>query len=142
MDQDPEFSDLLGFEEVTGTIKVAAQSYFLSNQSNPDEDIYIWAYQIEVTNLGDTSVQLLNRHWVITDAKGHIEEVKGAGVVGLQPVIRAGQSHRYTSGTPLGTPSGFMRGRYEMLSLDDDRKFWVNIPAFLLDSPHTQGIAH
>jgi len=81
-------------------------------------------------------VQLLNRHWKITDAMGRLQEVKGAGVVGEQPILDAGQTFQYTSGTPLATPSGIMVGSYQMVRVDTGERFDVKIPAFSLDSPH------
>ena len=103
--------------------------------SAPSDGQYFWAYHIRIQNEGDETVQLKNRYWRITDARGQIQEVRGAGVVGEQPVLRPGDSFEYTSGTPLGTPSGIMMGTYEMEREDGDR-FDVEIPAFSLDSPH------
>lgn len=127
--------DVMTFEAETAGIRVAVQSYFLDDQSDPDQSRFVWAYRIRIANDSDITVQLLNRHWIITDAKGKVEEVKGEGVIGEQPVIGPGQSFTYTSGTPLSTPSGFMHGTYEMQD-EDGSHFFVEIPSFSLDSPY------
>lgn len=133
---DDELIDgVLTFEETTEGIHIAVQSYFLSEQSKPEAQQFVWAYRIRITNGGEHTVQLLNRHWVITDGMGGIQEVKGVGVVGEQPVLRPGDAFVYTSGTPLSTPSGFMRGSYEM-QREDGVLFRATVPAFSLDSPH------
>ena len=95
----------------------------------------MWAYRVRIENHGTEQVQLLNRYWRITDAKGVTQEVEGPGVVGEQPILQPGASFVYTSGCPLTTPSGIMQGRYEMQT-DEGERFWINIPAFSLDSPH------
>lgn len=96
----------------------------------------MWAYQVKIENLGQSTVQLRNRYWHITDAGGRVQEVRGAGVVGEQPVLRPGEKFEYTSGTPLPTPSGIMTGTYQMES-DSGERFDVRVPAFSLDSPYT-----
>ncbi len=123
------------YEEVTDDIKVSVKPIYLEDQSSPSENHYVWAYQVTIQNMGLRTVQLKNRHWRITDALGRMEEVKGAGVVGEQPVLEPGGSFEYTSGTPLTTPSGIMFGTYEM-ETEDGNAFDVTIPAFSLDSPH------
>ena len=123
------------YEAVTDGIKVSVTPFFLEDQSSPDEDHYVWAYQIVIENLGDETVQLRNRYWRITNANGQVEEVEGPGVVGEQPVLNPGDSFQYTSGAPLNTASGIMVGSYEMEGADG-RMFDVAIPAFSLDSPH------
>ena len=100
-----------------------------------DEDYYVWAYQVRIENQGQETVKLLNRYWHITDATGRVEEVRGPGVVGEQPVLGPGEAFEYTSGCPLQAPSGIMVGSYEMTK-DDGTRFDVEIPAFSLDSPH------
>lgn len=119
----------------TKAITVSVKPTFLEDQSSPIEDHYVWAYHIRIENGGDSTVQLLSRHWRITDARGRMQEVRGRGVVGEQPVLKPGQSFEYTSGVPLSTPSGIMFGTYEM---DDGAgaTFQVAVPAFSLDSPH------
>jgi len=111
------------------------QPQFLAEQSDPVSDQYVWLYTINIENGGAEAVQLLNRHWIITNAVGHVEEVQGPGVVGEQPVLQPGDSFQYTSGCPLRTPSGLMVGTYEMVGPGDER-FDIDIPAFSLDSPH------
>ncbi|NKB58260.1 MAG: Co2+/Mg2+ efflux protein ApaG [Alphaproteobacteria bacterium] len=123
------------YEAVTDGIKVSVTPYFLEDQSAPEDDHYVWAYQISIENQGGQTVQLRNRFWRITNARGHVEEVEGPGVVGEQPVLKPGESYQYTSGAPLATASGIMMGSYEMEGADG-RMFDVAIPAFSLDSPH------
>ena len=107
---------------------------FLADRSSPDKGQYFWSYTIEIVNRGAETVQLQSRHWRITDALGRTQEVRGAGVVGEQPVLKPGQSFEYTSGVPLTTASGFMVGTYGMMSAKGER-FDIEIPAFSLDSP-------
>lgn len=123
------------YSATTRDIKVTVKPVFLDDQSSPSENHYVWAYHVRIENLGAATVQLRARHWKITDALGRLQEVKGAGVVGEQPILRPGQSFEYTSGTPLGTPSGIMAGTYLMETPDGDR-FDIEVPAFSLDSPH------
>jgi ApaG protein len=108
---------------------------YLEDQSSPSENHYVWAYHIRIENEGSRTVQLINRYWRITDALGRVQEVRGAGVVGEQPVLRPGETFEYTSGTPLSTPTGFMAGTYEMETPDGER-FNVKVPLFSLDSPY------
>jgi ApaG protein len=110
---------------------------FVEEDSAPDEGRYFWAYTVEISNEGSETVQLRSRHWRITDGNGRTEEVRGPGVVGKTPVLKPGESFRYTSGCPLGTPSGIMVGTYQM-TRSDGTLFNVEIPAFSLDSPHTR----
>ncbi len=119
----------------TREIDVKVEPVYLEEQSSPTENHYVWAYHIRITNEGKEQVQLLNRHWEITDAAGRQQQVKGSGVVGKQPVLKPGETFEYTSGTPLTTPSGIMVGTYQMESATGEQ-FVVDIPAFSLDSPH------
>jgi len=123
------------YTETTRSIQVTVQPIYLEDQSAPDEQRFVWAYRVRIENRGGETVQLRTRHWKITDALGRIQEVRGAGVVGEQPVLEPGGSFEYTSGTPLPTPSGFMVGSYEMETSSGER-FAVAVPAFSLDSPH------
>ena len=123
------------YSATTRSVRVTVNPVYLDEQSSPEEDHYIWAYQVEIENLGADVVQLLTRHWRITDSLGRVQEVRGAGVVGEQPVLKPGESFRYTSGTPLPTPSGIMADTYGMEN-DSGEQFDVEIPAFSLDSPH------
>ena len=123
------------YEATTRHIRVSVEPVFLDEQSSPDEDHYVWAYQVKIENDGIEPVQLLNRHWQISDARGQLQEVKGEGVVGEQPMLKPGEIFEYTSGTPLATPSGIMFGSYEMETKTGER-FSIKIPAFSLDSPY------
>lgn len=126
---------------VTRDIQVTVSPTYLESESDPDESRYVWAYTIEIRNLGQETVQLLSRHWRITDADGDTQEVRGPGVVGEQPILEPGDAFRYTSGVPLETPSGFMRGTYEM-RVPGGERFPVEIPAFSLDTPHLPRVTH
>ncbi|MBX3611855.1 MAG: Co2+/Mg2+ efflux protein ApaG [Hydrogenophaga sp.] len=108
-----------------------AEPQFLSEQSAPEEDLFAFAYTITITNAGDTTAQLIARHWIIEDALGHTEEVKGLGVVGHQPLLRPGESFQYTSGTRLRTPTGSMRGSFFCVAEDGER-FESPVPEFAL----------
>lgn len=123
------------YTATTDCINVTVKPIYLEEQSSPSDSHYVWAYQVRIENTGSETVQLLNRHWRITDSLGRVQEVRGAGVVGEQPTLAPGQTFEYTSGTPLSTPSGIMVGSYEMESANG-RRFDVKIPAFSLDSPH------
>lgn len=123
------------YKQTTRSITVSVKPFFLEDQSAPDEGRFVWAYHVRIENEGQETVQLRNRYWRITDSLGRVQEVRGAGVVGEQPVLRPGESFEYTSGTPLPTPSGIMVGSYQMES-DAGERFEVAVPAFSLDSPH------
>lgn len=123
------------YTATTKQIRVSVEPAYLAEQSSPSDSHYVWAYQVRIENEGAETVQLLTRHWKITDAMGRLQEVRGAGVIGEQPVLAPGESFEYTSGTPLPTPSGIMLGTYGMRVLDGER-FDIEIPAFSLDSPH------
>ena len=123
------------YSETTKAIRVTVEPTYLEEQSSPTDNHYVWAYHVMIENTGGETVQLLSRHWRITDSLGRVQEVRSAGVVGEQPVLSPGQSFEYTSGTPLPTPSGIMVGSYGMRTADGAR-FDVAIPAFSLDSPH------
>lgn len=113
---------------------VRVKPIYLPNQSEPDQNRYVWAYEVTIENEGDETVQLLDRYWHITDGNGRVEEVEGPGVIGKQPILKPGQNFTYASGCPLTTPSGIMVGHYMMLSGDGNR-FTIAIPAFSLDLP-------
>ncbi|MEX6723272.1 Co2+/Mg2+ efflux protein ApaG [Parapedomonas caeni] len=129
--QDIEFP----YAATTRDITVRVLPAFIDDKSNPDDNHYVWAYHVRVENHGRTSVQLMTRHWIIADAHGRIQEVKGDGVVGEQPILEPSEAYEYTSGCPLSTPSGIMRGSYGMVD-DAGRSFDIDIPAFSLDSPY------
>ena len=117
-------------------ISVQAKAQFIPGESDPDEKRYVFAYKITITNPGTVAAQLVSRHWIITDANGQVQEVKGDGVVGEQPLLKPTQSFEYTSGTAIATPVGTMRGSYQMVG-DDGVKFDAVIPEFTLAMPRT-----
>src|SRR5258707_15717250 len=125
------------YQAVTHNIAVTVSPRFLPERSSTQESHYFWAYTIEISNRGGTTVQLKTRHWRITDGAGQTHEVRGAGVVGEEPVLEPGASFAYTSGVPLPTPSGFMAGTYGMVTLDGEH-FEIEVPAFSLDSPEAK----
>ena len=127
------------YRATTRNIEVTVTPRFMSDRSAPEKGQFFWAYTIEIANNGGETVQLKTRYWHITDAFGRVQEVRGAGVVGEEPVIPPGESFEYTSGVPLQTPSGIMAGRYGMVT-DDGENFDIDIPAFSLDSVHA--LAH
>jgi ApaG protein len=121
------------YRAVTRDIEVQVTPRFVPDRSSPDNNYFFWAYTIAIINHGSDTVQLRTRHWRITDATGRRQEVRGAGVVGEEPVLKAGESFEYTSGVPLQTRSGFMVGTYGMVSATGEH-FDIEIPAFSLDS--------
>lgn len=114
--------------------KVSVTTQFLNEQSDHDEGPYVFAYTIEIENMGQTTAQLISRHWIITDANNGVQEVKGDGVVGEQPVLKPGQRFKYTSACPLSTPVGTMRGSYTFTN-EQGENFDVEVPEFLLSMP-------
>ena len=125
------------YRTVSRGIEVKVTPRFLPDRSSPENGYYFWAYTITLTNLGGETVQLKTRHWRITDALGRLQEVKGPGVVGEEPVLKPGESFEYTSGVPLPTPSGFMTGSYGMVTAGGEH-FDIEIPAFSLDSSYAE----
>ncbi len=130
------------YAKTTRSIRVSVRSFYLEDQSEPDESHFVWAYRVKFENQGREPVKLLRRTWKITDARGKTQHVDGDGVVGERPLLEPGESFEYTSGTPLGTPSGFMVGAYHMVAPASGETFDVAIPAFSLDSPHQGGRVH
>ena len=126
------------YTATTRGITVSVEPTYLEAQSSRDDSQYFWAYRVIIKNQGRETVQLLSRHWMISNARGELTEVKGPGVVGEQPVLKPGESHEYTSGAPLNTPSGMMGGAYQMESETGER-FDIEIPTFSLDRPN-QGV--
>lgn len=114
--------------------RITTTAVYVESESSPEQNKYFFAYKISIKNTGSTSAQLMNRHWIITDALGHAEEVRGPGVVGLQPKITAGQTFEYDSACPLKTSSGTMRGFYEFID-ESGESFEVEIPEFYLIAP-------
>ncbi len=123
------------YARTTRSITVTVEPFYLDEQSSPEENHFVWAYHVRIQNHGEQTVQLLTRFWRITDSMGNVQEVRGDGVVGEQPILNPGDSFEYTSGTPLPTPSGIMVGAYQMLAQSGER-FDVDVPAFSLDSPY------
>jgi ApaG protein len=115
-------------------ITVAVKTAYLPDQSDPARSTYVFAYTITITNTGEVAAQLISRHWIITDADAQVQEVKGLGVVGQQPLLQPGESFEYTSGTSLGTAVGTMRGSYQMVA-GDGKTFDAEIPQFTLSMP-------
>jgi len=129
---DPQAAD--AYAKTTRNILVSVEPVYLEHDSMPENGHYLWAYHVTVKNNGTDTVQLMSRYWHITDGRGGIQEVRGDGVIGEQPILKAGDSYQYTSGTPLATPSGIMTGTYHMV-LENGEGFDIDIPAFSLDSP-------
>jgi ApaG protein len=133
----PRQPEWLMYRAVTRNIEVLVRPFYLEDRSDPSENRYVWGYQVTIDNRSDDFVQLMSRYWHITDGRGRIEEVRGAGVVGDQPELNPGDSYQYTSGCPLSTPSGIMVGHYTMRN-GRGETFDVAIPAFSLDMPGTR----
>ena len=129
----------LMYRAVTRQIEVTVEPNFLPERSSAEKSQYFWSYTIVITNTGQDTVQLQTRHWIITDASGRKQEVRGRGVVGEQPVLGPGQRFEYTSGVPLATASGFMTGSYQMESENGER-FEIDVPTFSLDSPDSKRV--
>ena len=130
------------YEARTRNVLVRVRAFYLEDQSDPDENRFVWAYRVNLENHGQETVQLLRRTWNITDGQGRTQHVHGDGVVGEQPVLAPGQAFEYVSGTPLPTPSGFMTGQYHMVAQPSGELFDVTIPPFSLDSPHADSRVH
>lgn len=125
------------YRAMTHDIEVSVEPFYLAERSDPSEGRYVWGYRVTIDNQSNEHVKLLSRYWHITDGTGHIEEVRGPGVVGEQPELDPGDSYQYMSGCPLPTPSGIMVGRYTMRNTHGDT-FDVDIPAFSLDLPDSR----
>ena len=115
-------------------ITVGTTTQYLAEQSDETADKYVFAYTITIRNTGNANAQLISRHWVITDARGQVQEVRGLGVVGSQPLLKPGESFEYTSGTSIATPVGTMRGTYQMVG-EDGARFDAAVPEFTLSVP-------
>ena len=127
------------YRAVTRQIEVTVEPRFMPERSSADRSQYFWSYSIVITNSGPETVQLRTRHWIITDAAGRKQEIRGEGVIGEQPVLAPGESFEYTSGVPLPTASGFMTGRYQMVT-ESGENFEIEVPTFSLDSPHLKRV--
>lgn len=117
-------------------ITVAPEAQYLADQSDEPAGRFVFAYTITLRNTGSVPAQLISRHWIITDANNHIQEVRGLGVVGEQPLLAPGESYKYTSGAAIATPVGTMRGTYQMVA-EDGTRFDASIPEFTLSIPRT-----
>lgn len=126
----------LGSEALTRGIRIQVEPQFDPRRSDPDEQRWFFLYTVTITNESDVTTQLISRHWIITDAEGKIQEVRGPGVIGEQPRLAPGQSFSYTSGCPLGTEFGSMHGTYQMVT-EDGEEFEVEIAPFTLSEPYT-----
>ena len=124
------------YQAETHGVRVTASPKFMDSESTPDQGRYFWAYTIEIENLSSRTMQLMTRHWVITNGRGEVHEVRGEGVIGQQPVLRPGESFEYTSGCSIATPVGTMKGSYFMQA-DDGRQFDAPIAEFTLAMPRT-----
>lgn len=122
------------FEATTRQIRIAVEPAYISEQSDPRQDYYFFAYTVRIVNESSETVQLLSRHWIITDATGKVEEVQGPGVVGQQPTLKAGDTFQYSSFCPLPTPTGSMQGSYTMVNSRGEQ-LEVQIPKFVLAEP-------
>jgi ApaG protein len=120
---------------ITDGVKISVETQYQPEYSNPANEHYMFAYKINIENVGDQTVQLMRRHWYIFDSNGTRREVEGEGVVGQQPIIEPGQSHEYISGCNLKTDMGSMKGTYQMVRLVDDVEFEAEIPQFFLTAP-------
>lgn len=124
------------FEQRTKDVVVRVEPEYLAEQSSPSDSRFIWAYTVEIDNQGAEDLTVTERFWQIADSRGQVQEVRGKGVVGEKPVVKPGEVFRYTSGAPLTAPSGMMRGTYTVESAITGESYDVDIPAFVLDSPH------
>ncbi len=122
-------------EATTRGVRVRVRAIYLPDRSSPDDEYWFFAYRVEISNHGEVPVKLLSRHWIITDGGGKVEEVKGPGVVGEQPLLSPGQRFSYTSACPLRTPVGSMHGTYQMLTAEGER-FDARIAPFTLAEPN------
>ena len=129
------------YTATTRGIAVSVEPAYLEEHSSPGNSQYVWAYHVTIENRGPETVQLLSRHWMITNARGELNEVKGPGVVGEQPILEPGESFQYTSGAPLNTPWGMMGGSY-LMETESGERFDIEIPTFSLDSPHHAGLVN
>jgi ApaG protein len=130
------------YEQTTADLLVRVAPRYLPEESKPDERRFVWAYSIDIENLSADTVQLISRHWRITDANGLTQDVRGEGVVGQQPVLKPGERFSYTSACPLTTESGMMFGSYQMVRVENGGAFDIAVPAFALDSPTETRLAN
>lgn len=117
-------------------LNVTVTTRYIDDQSAPDRDSYVFTYSVTIKNIGQVGAQLIARHWIITDANNHVEEIRGLGVVGRQPLLKPGEEFEYTSGTSLATPQGSMQGEFLCVT-EQGEQFSVQVPEFLLSLPRT-----
>ena len=129
------------YSKTTNGVTVTVKPYFLDDQSSPQENHYVWAYQVNIKNSSNNTMRLNHRNWLIIDANGKIINVQGEGVVGEFPTLEPGESFEYTSGTPLKTTNGIMQGFY-LMSQNNGEQLKIDIPAFSLDSPYNKKNLH
>lgn len=129
------------YSETTNSIRVIVEPLFLADQSSPEENVFVWAYNVRIKNNGKIAVQLKSRLWKVTDSLGKTQKISGKGVVGQQPTLDPGDAFEYTSGVPLKAPSAIMQGSYKMLTEYDE---WIDVlvPTFSLDSPFFSSTRH
>ena len=132
----PGSTGAVSSEAVTNSVRVEVEAQYAPDRSQPFQGQWFFHYTVRITNEGEETVQLLSRHWIATDATGRVEEVQGPGVVGEQPVLAPGESFQYTSGWPLKTPTGVLRGTYQMVS-EESGPFDAEIAPFALREPYT-----
>jgi ApaG protein len=131
--------DTAMYRAITRQIEVTVEPNFMPERSSQEKRQFFWSYTVVITNAGAETVQLKTRHWIITDASGHMQEVRGEGVVGEQPVLGPGERFEYTSGVPLPTTSGFMEGTYQMVTTQGEH-FDIDVPLFSLDGPDARRV--
>ena len=129
------------YRAITRQIEVTVEPNFMPERSSTEKREYFWSYTIVITNTGAERVQLQSRHWTIIDATGHKQDIRGEGVIGEQPVLAPGERFEYTSYVPLPTASGYMTGRYQMVSRSGEQ-FEIDVPAFSLDSPDSKRVSN
>jgi len=129
------------YRAITNEIEVSVRPNFLASHSMPEDEHYVWAYEIEIANHSSNWIEIVSRHWTITDARGTVETVSGDGIAGKHPVIAPGARYSYQSAAPLDTPSGIMVGHY-IAKTADNHLLQIDIPAFSLDSPYDAGSRH
>lgn len=122
-------------DTLTRGVRIVVNPFYVREQSNPDNGQYLFAYHVRISNEGDEPVQLVSRHWIITNGEGDVEEVRGSGVVGYQPRLAPGEAFEYTSACPLDSPVGTMHGSFQMVALDSGKQFDARIEPFTLAIP-------
>lgn len=130
------------YQVLTSKVEISVWPEYIDSRKTPVGEIFIWAYQVRIENRNKFPIQLISRYWRIIDQEGEVQEVKGEGVVGEQPIINSSNSFQYSSGVHLRCPSGIMTGFYKMRNLENSKEFEVKIPTFSLDAPETKTIVN